>query len=79
MDSPTPDLGQMASSIFQRIIAGENVGGAMQNVLNSEGERVCYEGLIARLYDSRWMIFLGTAGAVGGLVALGAYIKGKVR
>ena len=79
MAAPNVDLGNVAGSIVQRILGGEGVSSATQVVLNAEGERVCYEGFIQRMYDNRWTIYIGLGALTGGLVALGAFIKGRMK
>jgi hypothetical protein len=76
--TPSVDLGQVASSLVQRIISGENVTEATKNILTREGERVCYEGFIQRMYDNRWMLFGLTAATAAGLMLLGGIINRRI-
>jgi len=79
MAAPSIDLGNIAGSWLKSVVAGENAGEAAATLLNKEGERVCFEGAIERLYGQRWPIFIGAGIAVTGLIVLGGFIKERFK
>lgn len=79
MDSPNIDVSNVAGTWLKKVISGENAGDAAKTLLNAEGERVCFEGAIQRIYGKRWPIYIGTTAAVTGLLVLGAFITQRFK
>jgi len=74
-DAPSIDFGAIAGKLIKGVVSGENAGDVAKTLLNAEGERVCFEGAIQRLYNARWKIYAGTTASVMGLIVLGSFLR----